>query len=63
MTINYFERLKQFEALHNQRYQILNLRLPQIKEEYDELIQVITYSKNMRKNARKTPITSIEFRK
>lgn len=53
MKLNYFERLRQFEILEDNRYQPLNMRLPKIKEEYDQLIKNIINHQIARKDDKK----------
>lgn len=53
MKPNYFERLGQFEILEDSRYQPLNMRLPEIKEEYDQLIENIINHQIERQNDKK----------
>ncbi len=53
MKLNYFERLKQFEILDDARYQPLNMRLPEIKEEYNQLIKNIINNQPARRDEKK----------
>lgn len=53
MKLNYFERLRQFEILEDSRYQPLNMRLAEIREEYDQLIKNIINHQIERKDGKK----------
>lgn len=50
MNLNYFERLKQFEHLRSPRYQMINLRLQYIEEEYKQILDTVIQTQHVRKN-------------